>query len=165
MKALKIKKLYVTFALIVLSLCGLMVTRKYYEFWKRKNNGAPPKVSDSPNAAINQSDFHLGTGRLAEIGNLVQVHYEAKYLDPNTNKEVLFDSTRRKTQPLKFKVGAGQTLVGLDIGVAGMKQGGRRRIMIPPHLGYGNKGAGGGLVPPNATLIFELELVSVEASQ
>lgn len=165
MKSLNINKTCVIIPLIVFSLLGLFKVGKFYGIWKRKTSDPPTKTSVSPAAAVNQSEVSVGTGRLAEIGNLVQVHYEAKYLDPNTNKEVLFDSTRRKTQPLKFKVGAGQTLVGLDIGVAGMKQGGRRRIMIPPHLGYGNKGAGGGLVPPNATLIFELELVSVEASQ
>jgi FKBP-type peptidyl-prolyl cis-trans isomerase len=134
---------------------------RHNKFVKTEIKTASNKITDST-AAINQSEIVIGSGDIAEIGKQVSLHYDANYRDSKTSKEVFFDTTRKRGQPLQFRVGAAQTLPGIDLGVIGMKQGGRRKIIIPPHLGYGAQGAGAGLVPANATLIYELELVSVK---
>ena len=109
------------------------------------------------------SDETIGTGATAEAGHLVTVHYTGWLFEaaaPET-KGRKFDSSRDRNDPFQFELGAGQVIQGWDKGVAGMKVGGKRRLTIPPELGYGARGAGG-VIPPNATLVFDVELLGVE---
>jgi FKBP-type peptidyl-prolyl cis-trans isomerase len=99
-------------------------------------------------------DLTPGTGAEAVAGNKVSVHYTGWLIDGKK-----FDSSKDRGQPFGFNLGAGQVIGGWDQGVAGMKEGGVRKLTIPPHLGYGARGAGG-VIPPNATLVFEVELLS-----
>lgn len=101
-------------------------------------------------------DLLVGTGLEAVAGKTVSVHYEGRL----TNGQK-FDSSKDRKQPFSFKLGAGQVIQGWDQGVAGMKVGGKRKLVIPPSLGYGAQGAGN-VIPPNATLVFEVELLKVE---
>jgi peptidylprolyl isomerase/FKBP-type peptidyl-prolyl cis-trans isomerase FkpA len=98
----------------------------------------------------------VGTGAEAVTGNSVMVHYTG-WLTNGTK----FDSSKDRKEPFSFQLGAGQVIKGWDQGVAGMKVGGVRKLTIPPDLGYGASGAGGGLIPPNSTLVFEVELLGV----
>lgn len=104
-------------------------------------------------------DLTVGTGRLAQKGDKVSVHYTGWL----TNGQK-FDSSRERKTPFVFTLGQGQVIKGWDEGVKGMREGGVRKLTIPPHLGYGVKGAGN-IIPPNATLIFKVELLKVEPAQ
>jgi FKBP-type peptidyl-prolyl cis-trans isomerase len=108
------------------------------------------------------TDIKVGTGDLAEAGNNVTVHYTGWLHDASApeNKGRKFDSSRDRGDPFRFTLGVGQVIAGWDQGVAGMKVGGQRVLTIPPELGYGARGAGG-VIPPNATLIFDVELLAV----
>lgn len=101
-------------------------------------------------------DVKVGEGAEAKAGQAVSVHYTGWLV--NGTK---FDSSVDRGQPFKFPLGAGRVIKGWDEGVAGMKIGGVRKLIIPAELGYGSRGAGG-VIPPNATLIFEVELLGVE---
>lgn len=101
-------------------------------------------------------DVVVGQGDEAQSGQFVVVHYTGWLLDKNTK----FDSSKDRNQPFSFSLGAGQVIKGWDQGVVGMKVGGIRKLTIPAELGYGSRGAGG-VIPPNATLVFEVELLKV----
>jgi FKBP-type peptidyl-prolyl cis-trans isomerase len=111
-------------------------------------------------------DVKVGTGDTAQAGSRVSVHYtgwlwQADAAQPEGGRiGAKFDSSKDRGQPFDFALGAGQVIAGWDQGVAGMKVGGSRRLLIPPALGYGARGAGG-VIPPNATLLFEVDLLSV----
>ncbi|HXF94136.1 MAG TPA: FKBP-type peptidyl-prolyl cis-trans isomerase [Nitrospiraceae bacterium] len=100
-------------------------------------------------------DLVVGTGRQAELGDTATVHYTG-WLENGKQ----FDSSRDRGEPFSFRVGAGRVIKGWDEGVQGMKVGGKRKLIIPPDLGYGARGAGG-VIPPNATLTFEVELLEL----
>jgi len=104
-------------------------------------------------------EIALGNGAEARAGGNVKVHYTG-WLLYGGEKGRKFDSSRDRNEPFDFPLGAGHVIKGWDEGVAGMKVGGSRRLTIPPELGYGARGAGG-VIPPNATLIFEVELLGV----
>ena len=108
------------------------------------------------------TDEKLGTGETATSGQTVAVHYTGWLFDPAAadTKGRKFDSSRDRGEPFRFELGAGQVIAGWDQGVAGMRVGGQRRLTIPPELGYGARGAGG-VIPPNATLVFDVELLGV----
>jgi peptidylprolyl isomerase len=114
--------------------------------------GAPTKTPDG----LEYWDIKVGTGPTAEKGQTVKVHYTGWL----TNGKK-FDSSVDRGEPFEFKLGAGDVIKGWDEGVAGMKVGGKRQLKIPPELGYGAAGAGG-VIPPNATLIFDVELLGVQ---
>jgi FKBP-type peptidyl-prolyl cis-trans isomerase len=100
-------------------------------------------------------DLKIGGEAEARSGAVVEVHYTGWLLDGTK-----FDSSRDRNRPFRFKLGAGQVIKGWDEGVAGMRVGGKRKLIIPPELGYGRQGAGG-VIPPGATLVFEVELLNV----
>jgi FKBP-type peptidyl-prolyl cis-trans isomerase len=109
------------------------------------------------------TETQIGKGTEATNGRRVVVHYTGWLFDPSQpeNKGTKFDSSRDRNEPFDFSLGAQQVIPGWDQGVAGMKVGGRRTLTIPPNLAYGAAGAGG-VIPPNATLIFDIELLDVK---
>lgn len=113
--------------------------------------------------ALKITDRKVGTGAEAVPGKNVSVHYTGWLLDPAAadGKGKKFDSSVDRKQPFGFGLGAGQVIKGWDQGVAGMKVGGQRTLVIPPEMGYGARGAGG-VIPPNATLVFDVELLGVQ---
>ena len=105
------------------------------------------------------TDQTVGTGAVAQAGDSITVNYVGSL----TNGTV-FDASANHGQPFTFTLGAGQVIPGWDQGLVGMKVGGKRTLVIPPALGYGAQGAGG-VIPPNATLVFQVELVSVSPAK
>jgi FKBP-type peptidyl-prolyl cis-trans isomerase FkpA len=110
------------------------------------------RITDS---GLKFEDTHAGAGAAAAAGQTVSVHYTG-WLTNGTK----FDSSKDRDEPFEFKLGAGQVIRGWDEGVQGMQVGGTRKLTIPPQLGYGARGAGG-VIPPNATLVFEVELLEI----
>ncbi len=106
-------------------------------------------------SGLKYEDLTEGTGTEAQAGKTVSVHYTGWLTDGQK-----FDSSKDRGQPFEFPVGAGRVIKGWDEGVQGMKIGGVRKLTIPASLGYGARGAGG-VIPPNATLVFEVELLGV----
>jgi FKBP-type peptidyl-prolyl cis-trans isomerase FkpA len=122
---------------------------------------AAADTAASPPKELKVIDHKIGDGEPAVAGHTVSVHYTGWLFDANAadQKGSKFDSSRDRGEPFKFSLGAGQVIKGWDQGVAGMKVGGKRTLVIPPELGYGARGAGG-VIPPNATLIFDVELLA-----
>jgi FKBP-type peptidyl-prolyl cis-trans isomerase len=120
---------------------------------------ATNQVIEMPNG-LKYTDTKTGDGSAATPGNKVSVHYSG-WLYNNGAKGAKFDSSVDRGQPFQFTLGAHQVIAGWDEGVAGMKVGGKRTLIIPPELGYGARGAGG-VIPPNATLMFDVELLGVQ---
>ncbi|MGD9615899.1 MAG: FKBP-type peptidyl-prolyl cis-trans isomerase [Alphaproteobacteria bacterium] len=110
-------------------------------------------------SGLKYTDEKVGTGDEAVRGKRVTVHYTG-WLYNNGEKGKKFDSSVDRGEPFSFNLGAGQVIPGWEQGVAGMKVGGKRTLIIPASLGYGARGAGG-VIPPNATLIFDVELLKV----
>ncbi len=109
-----------------------------------------------------KTDVKPGDGAVAKAGQAVTVHYTGWLYDAATadHKGKKFDSSRDRNEPFVFQLGAGQVIKGWDQGVEGMKVGGQRTLTIPAEMGYGARGAGG-IIPPNATLLFDVELLGV----
>ena len=127
---------------------------------------APPSNVSKLSATVTdlqKIDVKQGTGAEATTGKPVLVHYTGWLYDSAApeQKGTKFDSSRDRGVPFGFFLGGGKVIKGWDQGVVGMKVGGQRRLVIPPQLGYGERGAGG-VIPPNATLIFDVELVDVK---
>jgi len=125
---------------------------------------APPSAP-LPAPSLLVTDLVKGVGDEALPGMVVIVHYtgwlyDAAAKDHHGRK---FDSSRGRGQPLSFPLGGGHVIQGWEQGIPGMKVGGKRRLVIPPGLAYGEKGAGNGVIPPDATLVFEVELLAVES--
>ena len=124
--------------------------------------GPPPGGSV---AEMQRIDEVIGAGAVAAPGQSVTVHYTGWLYDEKAPQQrgQKFDSSLDRGQPFTFKLGAGQVIRGWDEGVAGMKVGGKRTLLIPAWLGYGSSGAGG-VIPPNASLVFEVELLDVSVN-
>jgi FKBP-type peptidyl-prolyl cis-trans isomerase len=133
--------------------------------------GTAPGVVTAPSTSkldatvtdLKKIDRKQGSGTEATSGRPVVVHYTGWLYDPAApeGRGRKFDSSLDRSQPFEFPLGAGRVIKGWDQGVAGMKVGGQRTLIIPPHYGYGERGAGG-VIPPNATLIFDVELLEVK---
>ena len=124
-----------------------------------RSDAATNQVVEMPNG-LKYTDTKIGDGATAAAGNKVSVHYTG-WLYNNGAKGAKFDSSVDRGQPFQFTLGAHQVIRGWDEGVTGMKVGGKRTLIIPPELGYGARGAGG-VIPPNATLLFDVELLGVQ---
>jgi FKBP-type peptidyl-prolyl cis-trans isomerase FkpA len=122
----------------------------------------PPAMADTGITTLQKNDVTLGTGTEASAGQTVRVHYTGWLYDASKpdHKGTKFDSSKDRNDPFEFRLGAQEVIQGWDEGVAGMKVGGTRVLTIPPAMGYGARGAGG-VIPPNATLLFEVELLGV----
>ncbi len=116
---------------------------------------APAPQTDAP-ASLQMTDVKVGSGVEAADGKKVTVNYTGTLMDGTK-----FDSTKDHGTPFSFVLGSGMVIAGWDQGLKGMKEGGTRKLVIPPHLAYGNRSVGG-VIPPNSTLVFEIELLKVE---
>jgi peptidylprolyl isomerase len=117
------------------------------------------KLNTTP-TGLKYTDVKVGTGAEAVKGVFVEVHYTG-WLYVNSKRDKKFDSSVDRNQPFSFQLGAHEVIAGWEEGVQGMKVGGKRELIIPPKLAYGERGAGG-VIPPNATLIFEVELLRIQ---
>jgi FKBP-type peptidyl-prolyl cis-trans isomerase FkpA len=122
-------------------------------FEKLEKGGARVEIVTA--SGLRYTDLKIGQGQEAAEGKIVEVHYTGWLTDGKK-----FDSTHDCPQPLMFRMGTGDMIKGLNEGISGMHEGGKRRLIIPPELGFGKQG-GGGVIPPNATLIYEVELLSI----
>lgn len=125
---------------------------------------SPPPPAAVPAEVLLVTDLAPGIGDEVLPGMVAIVHYTGWLFDPAApdGHGRRFDSSRERGQPFSFPLGAGRVIRGWDQGVAGMKVGGLRRLVIPPALAYGARDIGRGLIPPNSTLLFEIELLAVE---
>jgi FKBP-type peptidyl-prolyl cis-trans isomerase FkpA len=125
-------------------------------------DSAPSSASAAP-MTLQITDIKTGTGPAIKAGQTAVVHYTGWLYSESApeKKGQKFDSSRDRNDPFPFPVGAGQVIQGWDDGVAGMQVGGQRRLVIPPAMGYGASGAGG-VIPPNATLVFDVELLGIK---
>ena len=149
MKAVKIQRLALVLLTVLLAMpaCG---------------SDTETPMADSGITALQKNDVTQGTGAEAAPGKTVRVHYTGWLYDTGAadRKGQKFDSSRDRGEPYDFPLGAGVVIEGWDEGIAGMRVGGTRMLTIPPALGYGSQ-AVGGVIPPNATLLFEVELLDV----
>ena len=146
------------FSLALLLVAGLFLTTACSE------QAAPtkPKMETGNMTELIKTDVKVGEGDLATAGKSVSVHYTGWLYDaaaPDHHGKK-FDSSRDRNEPFVFPLGAGRVIKGWDMGVEGMKIGGQRTLIIPAGMGYGARGAGGA-IPPNATLVFDVELLGV----
>lgn len=125
----------------------------------------PPVPVTEAGPQLLTEDLRDGVGEPAHSGMSVAVHYTGWLYDPGAlgYRGRKFDSSRDRGQPFIFGLGAGRVIKGWELGVVGMRVGGLRRLVIPPELAYGNRAVGNGLIPPNSTLVFEVELLGVES--
>ena len=144
-----------TFALLCISITGCQA--------KSTSSTQEKAAMTSSITTLQKNDTVVGTGREAEPGFNVSVHYTGWLYNEKAadHKGKKFDSSVDRGQPFKFDLGASQVIQGWDEGFAGMKIGGKRTLIIPSEMGYGARGAGGA-IPPNATLIFDVELLDVK---
>jgi FKBP-type peptidyl-prolyl cis-trans isomerase FkpA len=144
-------KLNMAAKLIVLGLlAGLLTGVRADDKDKKENKVVTTK------SGLKYEDQKEGTGDAAKAGDTVEVHYTG-WLKDGTK----FDSSKDRNEPFKFELGAGRVIKGWDEGVAGMKEGGKRKLIIPAELAYGKRGAGN-VIPPNAELTFEVELLKIK---
>lgn len=124
---------------------------------------APLPAAAGAIAQFQQIDTRIGSGSEAAVGDQVRVHYTGWLYDKRRAEQHgdVFDSSRKRGEPFAFRLGAGQVIRGWDQGVVGMKVGGRRTLLLPPAFGYGERGAGA-VIPPGASLVFDVELLDVQ---
>lgn len=119
----------------------------------RKTNNID--TANTTNSELKIEDITVGSGKEVQNGDRVSVHYTGTLIDGT-----VFDSSYQRKSPFEFNVGAGRVIRGWDLGLIGMREGGKRKLTIPPELGYGNKSIG--TIPPGSTLIFEIELLKIK---
>lgn len=146
--------------IVIIALILAALAYVAYTGLARRNQAAQVQNMVTTASGLKYLDEVVGTGQEAKPGDSVTVHYSG-YLDNGTK----FDSSVDRGQPYTFALGQGAVIPGWDEGVAGMKVGGKRKLVIPPDLAYGAGGAGGGVIPPNATLTFDVELLAVNSAQ
>lgn len=152
---------------ILITLIAVVLGGIFYLFLANKsprleeNNNPVVQIQEQSSSKPMENQFKIdnlkiGEGTEAKTGNTVFVHYTGTLLDGKK-----FDSSLDRGQPFSFVLGRGQVIPGWEQGILGMKVGGKRKLIIPPSLAYGEKGAGG-VIPPNSTLVFEVELLNVK---
>ena len=143
------KRFAVAFSIVALPLIGARAIAASKPHGKRE-----PKLVKLPDG-LSYQDLVVGHGAMPKVGQIVRVHYTGTLVDGKK-----FDSSRDRGAPFEFPLGQQRVIAGWDEGVATMRVGGRRKLVIPPKLGYGDAGAGG-VIPPGATLIFDIELLGI----
>src|SRR3982074_3749047 len=140
-------------AALLISACAIAAAPQKGEF---------PVTAPAP-TTLEITDVKAGKGPAITAGQTAVVHYTGWLYSPSAadHKGKKFDSSRDRNDPFSFHVGGGEVIGGWDQGVVGMQAGGQRQLVIPPALGYGARGAGG-VIPPNATLLFDIELLSIK---
>ena len=125
---------------------------------------AEAAVTVPPVTELQKTDVVKGAGEGISSGQQAVVHYTGWLYEPTKpdHKGKQFDSSRERGKPFRFTIGAGGVIKGWEEGVQGMQPGGQRQLVIPASLGYGERGAGQGVIPPNATLLFDIELLAIE---
>jgi peptidylprolyl isomerase len=136
--------------------CAAVVAAPTFDPATAQTAGRPTTTS----SGLQIIDAVVGTGASPQTGQTLSMHYTG-WLYENGQKGRKFDSSVDRGQPFEFPIGVGRVIKGWDEGVASMKVGGKRTLIIPPDLGYGARGAGG-VIPPNATLMFDVELISIK---
>jgi FKBP-type peptidyl-prolyl cis-trans isomerase len=153
-RAAKVRNQRIAIIVIVV----LLIAVGGYSLYKSQSPSAP-EISDADlittSSGLQYQDLEVGAGAQAKPGDQVSVHYTG-WLEDGTK----FDSSLDRNEPFQFQLGAGMVIKGWDEGVSDMKVGGKRKLVIPSNLGYGAAGAGG-VIPPNATLFFEVELLAI----
>jgi peptidylprolyl isomerase len=144
--------------IVPLVLSGIMLMALVSQADEKEKKGESKMEKTA--SGLQYEDVVVGTGAAPKPGQVCVMHYTG-WLWENGAKGAKFDSSVDRGKPFKFPLGQGRVIKGWDEGVATMKVGGKRNLLIPPQLGYGMKGAGG-VIPPNATLFFEVELLGVE---
>jgi FKBP-type peptidyl-prolyl cis-trans isomerase FkpA len=140
--------------LAVVGLSGLSSCKKEKEANRVASTGSSNPLAP---ADLIIEEVKAGSGELAVKGKVVSVHYTGRLTDGTK-----FDSSLDRGQPIQFALGTGRVIKGWDQGIDGMKVGGKRKLTIPPALAYGERGTPGGPIPPNATLVFDVELTDVK---
>lgn len=149
--------------LLLAALCGCAATNGTATS-SNSTSGGTATPPDAPAArgmittasGLQYEDLRVGDGALAESGMEVLVHYKGTFTDGRE-----FDSSYNRQQPYPFRLDRGAVIRGWDEGIQGMRVGGKRRLIVPPHLAYGASGYGNGAIPPNTTLLFEVDLLDV----
>jgi len=158
MKTLVTSNIRLALAFIAAAGLALQVSACTKKTTDEANTAAAPAATEATAATeLKSEDLKVGEGEEAVEGKTVVVHYTGTLTDGKK-----FDSSLDRGQPFEFPLGAGRVIKGWDMGVKGMKVGGKRKLTIPAELGYGEAGTPGGPIPPNATLVFEVELLGVK---
>ena len=147
---------------VLLSACQPQAVEKAVDVSGAEENQAAENQKGNKVTELQITDVEVGSGATAQAGAGIVVHYTGWLYEPEQtdNKGAKFDSSVDRNQPFEFTLGAGRVIKGWDQGFDGMQVGGKRVLVIPPDMGYGERGAGGA-IPPNATLMFEVELLEV----
>jgi len=153
----KKRKQQIIIAVILITIAAISIGLNWVKIVPNQiNTGENNTNMITTQSGLQYEDLIEGNGAEAKAGDQVSVHYTGWLVDG-----VKFDSSLDRNQPFEFQLGTGAVIQGWDQGVAAMKVGGKRKLSIPPELGYGDRGAGG-LIPPGATLIFEVELLEIK---